>query len=545
MDMSKPGSKLQDLLADQDVALRKVLASHQEIQGLLQTMNIMPAIAAQQREKRLGPSPASPPAESRVALGDTSGAGNGTANQLPSDGPAHTSTTSTMLEEPLLAARANERRESKTVVQRSSTMMRRQFSEDAQPGKAPVFPNHDTMKQRLLEKFNKPAYDVESLYSSEGIFQHLARAHWFQKSALLVIVANTLWIAVDTDMNKAEILCDAAPVFQIVNNFFCSAFVIEIMVRFLAFEVKLNCLADAWFVFDACLVGLMVWETWIEVFLYKLFGMGLGGGGASSVLRIFRILRLTRVARLARLVRQMPELMILIKGMAIAARSVLATLTLLLVIIYIFAVVLTQQLSGTGAADGCFENVPTAINCLLLNGVFTEEREFIAQMLDVHWTFYVITIFYLLLASLTVLNMLIGVLCEVVAVTARVEQEELMMQDLKAKIVELMPSIGEGNKFAVSKQSFEYLLDQPEAVDALRSVDVDLMALVDFQDFIFRDEDELPLGDFMEKVLQFRSTNTATVKDVVDFRVFLQSELKTVGGQILDQLKDMKTTEVQ
>jgi len=360
-----------------------------------------------------------------------------------------------------------------------------------------------------------------------------------------VIVANTLWIAVDTDMNKAEILCDAAPVFQIVNNFFCSAFVIEIMVRFLAFEVKLNCLADAWFVFDASLVGLMVWETWIEVALYKLFGFGLGGGGASSVLRIFRILRLTRVARLARLVRQMPELMILIKGMAIAARSVLATLTLLLVIIYVFAIMLTQQLSGTGAADGCFENVPTAINCLLLNGVFTEEREFIEQMLDVHWTFYVITIFYLLLASLTVLNMLIGVLCEVVAVTARVEQEELMMQDLKAKIVELMPSIGEGNKFAVSKQSFEYLLDQPEAVDALRSVDVDLFALVDFQDFIFRDEDELPLGDFMEKVLQFRSTNTATVKDVVDFRVFLQTELKTVGGQILDQLKDMKTTEVQ
>merc|ERR1719401_250053 len=98
-----------------------------------------------------------------------------------------------------------------------------------------------------------------------------------------------------------------------------------------------------------------------------------------------------------------------------------------------------MQLAGTEGGAGCFDNVPQAMNCLLLNGVFSEEREFISKMLDTHWIFYVVSILYLLLSSLTVLNMLIGVLCEVISVTAKVEQEEMMVLDLKVKMAKLMP----------------------------------------------------------------------------------------------------------
>merc|ERR1719336_2760423 len=84
-----------------------------------------------------------------------------------------------------------------------------------------------------------------------------------------------------------------------------------------------------------------------------------------TILRIFRILRLTRVARMVRLMRQVPELVILIKGIAMATRSVSATLALLLAIIYVFAVLFTQLLSGTPAGAGCFDTVPEAMICLV------------------------------------------------------------------------------------------------------------------------------------------------------------------------------------
>ena len=45
--------------------------------------------------------------------------------------------------------------------------------------------------------------------------------------------------------------------------------------------------------------------------------------------RLVRLLRLTRMARMARLLRAMPELLVLIKGMVVAMRSVFFTLCLL------------------------------------------------------------------------------------------------------------------------------------------------------------------------------------------------------------------------
>ena len=45
---------------------------------------------------------------------------------------------------------------------------------------------------------------------------------------------HVFWIAIDTDFNKAAVLCEAPLLFQIVNNMFCLAFTIEIIVRFMA-----------------------------------------------------------------------------------------------------------------------------------------------------------------------------------------------------------------------------------------------------------------------------------------------------------------------
>merc|ERR1711988_850337 len=124
--------------------------------------------------------------------------------------------------------------------------------------------------------------------------------------------------------------------------------------------------------------------------------------------------------------------------------------------------------------------------------------------------------------------MLIGVLCEVISVTAKVEQEELMMQDLSFKMSNLMPHLDKEGNQLVSRDKFLNLMHEPQAMEAMHDVGIDVFALVDFAEFIFRDQEEMPLGDFMQKILQFRGSNTATVKDVVDFRMSLQRELQDI-----------------
>jgi len=402
----------------------------------------------------------------------------------------------------------------------------------------PLFPTAADVKARVLEALQTPEYRVEDFYKDTGFCQAVASSRWFQNLTLIVIALNTVWIAVETDYNKAPILVQADRIFQVVDNLFCAYFTFEILTRFFAFRRKVHAFGDGWFVFDATLVLLMVCETWIFVALYVTFGSSGGGlvAGHTSVFRILRIFRLTRVARMARLLRGMPQLMILVKGMFEGIRSVSATLILLVLIIYVFAVMFTQLLSGTEVGAGCFDSVPEAMNCLLLEGVFTEQAEFIRKLLDADWKYYFFMLVYLLFVSLTVMNMLIAVLCEVVSVVAQVDKDEQSMKELRFKVTNLMQNLGVANgEHFVSKDHFSKLTEEREAMRSLHEVGVDVVALVELGDFLFRDADFIPLNDFIQVVLQFRGSNTATVKDVVDMRKFVSRELADLEARLLKQ----------
>merc|ERR1712070_210664 len=109
----------------------------------------------------------------------------------------------------------------------------------------------------------KPEYNVANFYKRKGHVQAIARSTWFDNLTLFVIGMNSIWIAIDTDLNDAPTLLSADLVFQIVENMFCVYFVVEMIIRFCAFAHKSNCLKDRWFVFDLGLVIMMVAETWI------------------------------------------------------------------------------------------------------------------------------------------------------------------------------------------------------------------------------------------------------------------------------------------
>merc|ERR1719327_172440 len=105
----------------------------------------------------------------------------------------------------------------------------------------------------------------------------------------------------------------------------------------------------------------MIFETWILTIMVAASTEkgGAGGGiGNTSLLRMFRLLRLTRISRMARLLRHLPELLILIKGMFAASRSVCVTLFLLIVSVYVFAIIFRQMTMNTVLGDLYFPSVP-------------------------------------------------------------------------------------------------------------------------------------------------------------------------------------------
>lgn len=260
--------------------------------------------------------------------------------------------------------------------------------------------------------------------------------------------------------------------------------------------------------------------------VFALIGPG-GGMGGASFLRLFRLVRLTRMARMARLLKAMPELMILIKGMVAASRSVCLTLVLMIAIIYFFSILFKQLTFGTPLGDQYFKSIPDAMSSLLLRGTLPDLADIVEDAGAQSYFLAFLLLIFILLVSLTVMNMLIGVLCEVVSVVAAVEREQMHVTVVKTNMQRVLTKTGidaDGNN-SISRAEFQALLMLPEGVKEIQAIGVDVVGLVDYVDFIFADNKELTFAEFFEVLLSLRGSNTATVKDIVDLRNYLSKQL--------------------
>lgn len=308
---------------------------------------------------------------------------------------------------------------------------------------------------------------------------------------------------------------------------------------------------------------MMVMETWVMTTVLLLIGGSGGGAGNASILRIARLLRLSRMARMARLLRALPELMIMIRGMVAATRSVFFTLCLLVIVIYVFAIAFTQLCAGMQIGDQYFSTVPDSMFTLLIYGTLLDNIGQLARELGKD-ALYIAVIFFIfvLIAALTVMNMLIGVLCEVVNAVAATEKEEMLVTYVNTKLQRVVSLLDADGGGTISKKEFMQILENMDAVRCLQDVGVDVIGLVDFADFIFEkegsslmeeegeeeDEDdgvELDFAKFMDVVLQLRGTNNATVKDIVDLRKFVRNaffDLHRQMGRVFNQMEVTRQT---
>jgi len=173
---------------------------------------------------------------------------------------------------------------------------------------------------------------------------------------------------------------------------------------------------------------------------------------------------------------------------------------------------------------------------LLLNYILPDQSVSIRDNGDSNIGLGMLSLVYMLLAGLTVMNMLVGVLVEVVSVVSSVEKEQLTVTYVKARLDQLFLELNnldmDGSK-SISKSEFQQLVVKTEACTIIQEMGVDVYALVDLADFIFKDDRELDFPEFMELVLQLRGSNTATVKDIVDLRKYLATHLEILENRYI------------
>jgi len=221
-----------------------------------------------------------------------------------------------------------------------------------------------------------------------------------------------------------------------------------------------------------------------------------------------------------------------------AAASVGYTLGLLLLIAYVFAIALRNLVpTDSDIIDTFLPSVPETIHNLLIYGTFLDNlADFIPALKKDSTPCLILGWMYIALASMTVLNMLIGVLCQVISAVAEEEKESMMIDKVKDKFTSICAELDENKDGVISWKEFQKILDFPAALSALASVNVDPEGLVDVAEDFFFDDSDRPIGltfeQFMTMVLDVRGGQEATVKDVMSMGKRFGAKFINVKGRI-------------
>jgi hypothetical protein len=225
--------------------------------------------------------------------------------------------------------------------------------------------------------------------------------------------------------------------------------------------------------------------------------------------------------------RSLPELITMVKGMKVAARAVASSLLMVAMLIYVFSIVLHMIISDDacevgGGYEDKFGSLPKTMWTLLMDGTFMDSTGNTLWPLlergqsNTYLAVFVFLIF-VLLSSMTVMNMLIGILCEVVSAVAQSDRDEIALGLLRDTILMELKAHDDDESGTINRAELERTLRDPHTVSVLTHMDVDIDFLEIFQDMSLpKDDSEIRIESIIEFILTFRGDQACTVKHLIE-----------------------------
>merc|ERR1712232_1510318 len=128
-----------------------------------------------------------------------------------------------------------------------------------------------------------------------------------------------------------------------------------------------------------------------------------------------------------RLLKAFPELLTMVKAMTKAISALSATLTMLLALVYVYSIMLSILLKDEPELDFYFATFPRTMWTLLIDGTLLDGTGNLMKALFNVGSFSssisaLVFMSFLFLSAVTLMNMLIGVLCDVVCEVSAYEK---------------------------------------------------------------------------------------------------------------------------
>jgi hypothetical protein len=159
-----------------------------------------------------------------------------------------------------------------------------------------------------------------------------------------------------------------------------------------------------------------------------------------------------------------PELVTLIKGMFVAVRTVLSTLILLTAALYVFGIVFREQLGESEPL--WFSSVGESMWSLLIYAAMADELNQIAEAVKARSGFMVCLLgLFVLISHITLLNMLVGVLVEVVGQVSHNHKERMDIRSIRDALSNLLLLLDDNNDGTISRREYDHMIEVLEDAD--------------------------------------------------------------------------------
>eukprot|EP00811_Abedinium_folium_P012663 NODE_2174_length_2276_cov_6.650535.p1 GENE.NODE_2174_length_2276_cov_6.650535~~NODE_2174_length_2276_cov_6.650535.p1 ORF type:complete len:227 (+),score=61.00 NODE_2174_length_2276_cov_6.650535:74-682(+) len=153
----------------------------------------------------------------------------------------------------------------------------------------------------------------------------------------------------------------------------------------------------------------------------------------------------------------------------------------------------------------------------------------------------VILVMYILLAALTVLNLLIGVLCEVVCSVSANEMSDGIIKVLQETVLSELRRHDEDGSKTVNQSELLAVMQDKESRAILEGLEIDTDHIHDVQEMLFSRQDDIPIESIMELMVSSRRHLPATFQQVTEAlaltRWFLIRNFQKVAKDVCEQFE--------
>lgn len=306
----------------------------------------------------------------------------------------------------------------------------------------------------------------------------------FDYLCAMIIIMNAIFLGMQTDYISRNLDTDTPSYFRISEIAFCVIFTLELTLRIIAYRSDLFYMPSwKWNVFDCFLVVMQVSEEVLAV-VAQLSEQEDGQDTTSNfgALRVLRVLRLVRIIRLVRVMHLIGELRILVVSIFNSLRSLLWTLLLLFIIMYIVGVYFCQVVSDHLMANGddvqrvpelqdYYGSLPRAVTSLFQAIAGGISWRLIVRPLQENISPWLVlpVCAYVAFAVLALLNIITGVFVENSMKSAKKDDDMLLLTQSRHLFLDHCNDDGE-----ISWETFQDSLENPMMQNYFRAVDLSI-----------------------------------------------------------------------